>query len=302
MDSSYHCISKIYDYTFDDSFNINGEIKVNNNSTLNKFDGFGNLMWTKQLDGNYFDGKALETDQNGNVYVLTASKHPLTPKLSSAYSSTLVPYYEFVTDSNSISIYKFDNNGNQEFKKTLLNIKNNTPNSFNPSLSLSKTTITIANTDNLYMLDLDGNLISQNKPIANTCYNYINSIISSPFINHTFINGQVNYLFNSNRLGYLAFYNSTAPVIISQSNNLSYDFLVIDNLENIYVGSALNSTIKKLNNNGTVLYFNSLLDGNYSFGLSKRSTVLDLGNSLYTFSNKIDQIAVYKFDSDGKFN
>lgn len=301
LDSTSNCAFKLTDYYFEPSFNVSSEQQNNNKSTLNKFDGTGALLWTKQLDGNLFDGQALETDLNGNIYVLTASKHPLAPKLSSAFTSTLVPYYEYMTDSNSCSIYKFDTYGNQEFKKTILNFKENNPQSFKPSLTLSKTVITISNTNSIYMFDLYGNLLSQNKPFINTCYNYINSTVSNPYITHTFISGSINYINSVTNSGYFALFNGLSPSIITQSNNLNYEFVAIDQLENIYLGGLFNTTLKKLNNNGSILYNSPLYDAPYSFGLSKKSTVIDMNNSIYTFSNRNDLIAVYKFDSNGKF-
>ncbi len=302
MDSASHCmINKIYDYQYDDSFQSGADIKGVNYSTLNKFDANGNLVWSNQLTGNYFDGNSLETDPSGNIYVLTANKLPRTPKLNVAFSSTLIPYYDLVVDSNSFSIYKFNSSGNQIFKKTITQVKDINYWTFNPSLNVSKTNITISNINNLYTFDLDGNLLSQNKPVSNACYNYISSVISNPEINNTFVCGTLNYQQGNPAasLRYIASYNGTSPTVLSQTANYS-QLTLIDNLENIYLASS--SYLAKINNNGGFTYgFLPLYDPPYNFILDKKSGVIDKYNSLYCFSNRLDHIAVYKFDNDGKY-
>jgi hypothetical protein len=163
--------------------------------------------------------------------------------------------------------------------------------------------VTIANTDNLFIFDLEGNLLSQSKPIVNSCYNYINSIISNPNIDHTFVNGTIrysNYVSFSNISGYFALYNATIPVVVSQSNNLTYNFSVVDNLENIYLG-GFNKVVKKLDPNGTIIYTNFFINES-ELNLTGKSSVTDKNNALYSFSNALDRIVVYKFDTNGNFN
>lgn len=302
LDSTSNCISKIFNYAYDDAFNLNPETMGNNYSTLNKFDQNGTIAWTKQLDGNYFDGRAIETDQNGNVFVLTSSRFPLTPKLNSTFTGTLVPYYDFVNDSNSISIYKFDKHGTQLFKKTIQNVKEISPFGFNPSLSLSDNYLTVSNTNNIYVLDLYGNLYSQTKPIVNSCYSYINAAISNPFIKQTFVMGAINYNQSTSSLNYMSVTsNGSSHSTISQSANLNTKFIVADNIGNVFM-TQLGTDLRKIDRYGNLLINKGIIDGATSFGMAKRSSLVDKNNSLYVFRNDITQILVYKFDDAGNYN
>ena len=304
-DSINNCTPKVADYVYQNAFNANGENKGANYSILNKFDGQGNLLWAKQLDGNYNKQHSIETDVNGNIYVLAANRYPFRPKLNSAYTTSLAPYYDFVNDSNSFSIYKFDISGNQIFKRTITNIKETIQRQFSPALSLSKSNILITNFNNFFVFDLNGNLLSQNKPISNICYNYINNAITNPYIDNIFINGILNYSNSnsSNNLGYLAKLKGSIPLIVTQSNNLYYNFSIIDNLQSIYLADDFTNFLTKIDNNANIVYANKpLFDAPYYFGLPKKSTIVDVNNSLYSFVNRLNGIAVYKFDSNGNFN
>jgi hypothetical protein len=104
----------------------------------------------------------------------------------------------------------------------------------------------------------------------------------------------------SNISGYFALYNATIPVVVSQSNNLTYNFSVVDNLENIYLG-GFNKVVKKLDPNGTIIYTNFFINES-ELNLTGKSSVTDKNNALYSFSNALDRIVVYKFDTNGNFN
>ncbi|MBL7921383.1 MAG: hypothetical protein JNJ40_13785 [Bacteroidia bacterium] len=302
LDSTSNCIPKIINYAYDPAFNLTPETNGNNYSTLNKFYKNGTIAWSKQLDGNYFDGRAIETDQNGNVFVLTSSRFPLTPKLNSTFSNTLVPYYDLVNDSNRISIYKFDRYGNQLFKKTIQNVKEISSFGFNPSLNLSDNYLTVTNTNNLYVFDVYGNLYSQSKPVINSCYSYVSAAISNPLIKQTYIIGTINYNQSTNFLNYMSVTNNgSTHSTISQSANLNTKFIVADNVGNVYM-TQLVTDLRKMDRNGNLVINKGLIDGATSFGMSKRSSLVDKNNSLYVFRNDITQILVYKFDDKGNYD
>lgn len=302
FDSTHSCSSSsIFDYQYDDSFNPDPETKGTNFSALNKFDGLGNLVWTKQLDGNYFDGKCLETDLDGNVYVLTADKCPVTPKINTSLSGPL-PYYYFVNDSNSFSIYRFTSHGSETFKKTIFHVKDiNYANHLALSLNVSKTNITVNNLNDIYTFDLFGNLITQVKPFSNACYSYINSAISNPYCNRTFVTGNVTYDLSNqiNNPRYFASYNGASPSVITQITNFS-QLTLIDNSENIYLAGS--TTLAKLNSSGIFIYgFQYLSDPPFNFILDRNNGSIDKENNLYCFANMLSHIAVYKFDDAGKY-
>lgn len=303
FDSTHTCNStSLFDYQYDDQFNLNPETKGPNFSTLNKFYGLGNLLWTKQLDGNYFEGQCLETDLEGNVYVLTADRNPVTPIINTSISGPL-PYYDFVIDGNSFSIYRFTKHGSQTFKKTISHVKDIMYNSyFKISLNVSKTNVNVYNAHEIYTFDLFGNLVTQTKPLSNACYSYISSAISNPYCNNTFVTGNVSYdLINSqNNPRYLAAYNGASPFIIKQPINYS-QLTLIDNSENIYLAGG--SSVAKINNIGNPIYdFQFLSDPPYVFYLDRNSGAIDKENKLYCFANMLSHIAVYKFDDTGKYH
>jgi len=303
FDSTHSCnSSSLFDYQYDEAFDPNPETKGINFSTLNKFDGLGNLLWTKQLDGNYFDGACLETDLEGNVYVLTADKYPITYVLNTSITGP-VPYYDPVMDGNNFSIYRFTQHGNQTFKKTISHVKDVLYNSdLKISLNVSKTNISVYNTYEIYTFDLLGNLLTQNKPQLNICYNYISSAISNPYCNRTYVTGYITYNL-SDPMGYakyLAAYNSSSPFIAAQAINYS-QLTLIDNSENIYLGGG--TYLSKINSSGISIYSGQYLFGNpFNFILNRNNGAIDKENKLYCFANMLSHIAVFKFDDTGKYN
>lgn len=292
--------TSINDYSFENSLNLSSETNLQNNSNLNKFDGSGNLSWSKTLDGNYFESNSLETDVYGNIYVLTANRGGFSPKASTQYTTGSVPYYNYKLDSNQFSLYKFDINGIQIFKKTISAVYEESPGQFTPRLSLSSNNVAVSNSNCIFIFDLNGNLVSSSKPIKNSCINYLRSNvsnISSPFI---FIHGSLNYVNGgSNNQKYFVKY-SASVYNTAGLNNFGAEITVMDSNQNYYCTSNA-TTLVKLNNAGTIAYSKPLYFAPYSILTTINNTICDKYNSLYIFEKRSNHILAYKLDSNGNF-
>lgn len=292
--------TKLYDYVFDNSLNLSAEINLQNNSTLKKFDDSGNLSWAKTLDGNYFQGNSLETDIYGNIYVLTANRGGYSPKASTQYTAGSVPYYDFKLDSNQFTLYKFNINGFQIFKKTISSVYDDYPGEFNPRLALSSNNVAVSNSNNIFIFDLNGNLVSSSKPIKNSCFNYLRSNVSNLSSPYIFIHGGINYVTGgSNNPRYFVKY-SASGYNTAVLNNFGVEITMMDATGNYYC-TANTTTLLKLNNTGAIIYSKPLYFVPYNILSTINNTIIDKYNSLYIFEKRLNQILAYKLDSNGNF-
>lgn len=287
-------------YSFNNALNLSSETALQNNSTLRKFDASGNESWNKTLEGNYYESNSLETDLYGNIYVLTANRGGYSPKASNQYTVGPVPYFNFQLDSNQFSLYKFDINGTLIFKKTIINVYDESPGQFTPRLSLSSNNVSVSNSNSIYIFDLMGNLASSVKPLNNSCFNYLKSNVSNvnyPFI---FIHGKLNYVNGgSNNPKYFVKYNAggfNATIL----NNFGAEITMMDANGNCYC-TANNTTLLKLDNTGSIVYSKALYFPPFSVLTTINNTISDKYNSIYIFEKRLNQILSYKLDSNGDF-
>jgi hypothetical protein len=287
-----------YSYEFNSNFQLTTPVPIQNFSQLKKFDETGHEVWSRTLDGNFFSGNALETDLEGNIYVLTATKPAMEPK-KVEFLSGIIPYYTFKRDSNSFTLHKFTAFGNLLFKKTITNVHDGTPFSFEPGLALSGTAVFVWNLNNLFTFDLECNLISKVKPLKDVCYNLISSAVSSPFIPNLIVKGKQYFTFSSSNPYYTKL-NVTAANTTVNNTKIPTGLFAVDNLQNTYAGSG--TVLSKISNSGTEVYKKTLFNGTNSFTVNARNHVIDKNNSFYCFSLENGVIKVYKFDENGNFN
>ena len=297
-DSSKPCDSHLLsDYMFTDTFTLGTPISVQNKSEIRCYSSNGTILWNYILNGNYYSGNSMETDLLGNTYVLTASKSPAHSKLSTQFTNTLIPYYDMILDSNSFTLYKFDKNGNQLFNKTINNVNEEVPGTFEPNLTLTKKNIFVNNAKNLFTFDLDGNLLKSNKPLVNKCYNYIISVVGNAHQYFGLLDGFLNYSISSKN-NYMVNLQGFSQLTIYENGKLK-NLSIMDEFANCFAFSG--SSLSKVDRYGNLIYNKILFFPPYNFYVYRNSVVVDRFNDLYIFDKTPNQIRVFKIDVNGNF-
>jgi hypothetical protein len=300
-DSLIACDSVPYNcYNFNPAFNPSAEINLQNQSILQKYDPNGTISWSKMLEGNFYQGNCMETDLYGNVYVLTATRGGYAPRLNSIYSNSLSAFYDMKLDSNQFSLYKFDINGTQVFKKTFTGIREDIAGQFKPMLALSGKNVSVNNQNCIYVFDPDGNLILTTKPIKNSCYNYVYNCLGNGFSDNLLVHGTLNYN-NGNQSAqkYLATINNGAYTG-TVSSNISSSSSLMDRHEKCYYLQP-GGSITKTDINGNILYDKTLYYAGWNVLSGNFCAVADKYGAFYLFQARTNAILVYKLDSSGNF-
>lgn len=283
------------DYEFADYISADGENSNNNFSTLTKLNANGNEEWQKTLNGNSFTGNAIETTENGEIFVLTATRGALTPSLVPQFSSNLVGYYNLEKANHTFTIRKFDNNGNLQFNLSTTNVFESYAGIFHPSLAVSSERLYVSNLNNLYTFSLNGFLISSNKPINNTCYNYVTNVVSNPDAAMAQFNG---YL-QKNGSQFMHYRYELSNGINQQTDNSNV--FAMDSQGNTY---AFNQPLlRKYNSAGTIILNKTLVYPPANYFHFAVNTAFNKENKLYTFiiDPVENQILAFKFDDNGNF-
>lgn len=287
-----------FSYNLDNAFDSKYEINLQNTTTLRKFDHIGNESWVKTLDGHFHSGNCIETDLYGNVYALTLTKGGYRTHASTQYTAGSVPYFDFKLDSNEFSLYKFDINGTQVFKKTFTNVYDATPGNFHPRLAVSADNICVYNLNNLFVFDLSGTIIPTIKPVKNTCYNNLLSVAGNVNKPNLLIHGRLNYVNGgNNNPNYLVKLNQglyTSPVTGVSGSVIS----LMDSKGNYYhLGGGI---MKWEGVNGDLQYSKQIYSPAY-VDIQPINTLTDKFDNVYVFEKRLNHILVYKLDSYGNF-
>lgn len=299
-DTIIHCDSiSPYFYLYNNQYENKSEINLQNHTTLRKFDSNGNESWAKSLDGHFHEGNSLETDLYGNVYALTITKGGYRTKPGSQFTNSPVPYIDIKLDSNQFSLYKFDINGTQVFKKTFTNVYFGDPGYFRAQLAISANNISVSNANNLFIFDLSGTLVSSIKPVQNICYNYIISTAGNVNQQNLLIKGSIVYAIGSmNNPIYLVKFNQTSfasPLMNISGNKING----MDNKGNYY---SFNESITKWEStNGYLQYSKQLVHFPVYLTVNSNNSLTDKFSNAYVFQKRANLILAYKLDSYGNF-
>lgn len=267
----------------------------NNTSVFKKFDKNGGEVWRKTLDGNTFGGKCLETDRQGNVYVLTATFNQ-EMQLNTGLSG-LIPYYYMAMNACSFSIYKFDGEGNLIFKNTMNNVASQFSTGFNPRLAVSSNAIYVCSENFFYMFDKNGTFVSDKKPFVNRCNNSNVYLLARPEKDNAIVYTSIRYTRVNQKNYYMKLNNNNAHTV-TELNDLMGRFLAVDSLDNVYAGTA--RYLIKLSATGEQAYFKNFSNTPYAMIVTG---LVDKYNSFYSFGvNSGSKVLMYKYDVNGDFH
>lgn len=287
-------------YIYEPDFHLTNMVYNTNHTELKKYKSNGEEEWKKTEEGNFFSGSALQVDMDDNIYLLSAKRFPLRFKLNLNYSSA-IPYYDVVADSNSFSLSKFSISGKLLFKNEICCVyqENGFLSGFNPSLSLSSSALYVNNINGLYSFNLNLELQSQKKPLKNTCYNFLKSVVTNPNIPFVCVSGYLRYVSNNLNF-YQATLVNTDEISVLQNLNFSHDYFAIDKSKNLF-SVSLSNRIIKIKSDGTEV-FSKILNPDFLWQtLNKNNCFLDRYDNLYCFSLENGLIKVYKLDENGNF-
>jgi len=298
---SASCNVSASDYSYYNSFNYKPEQKVVNRTILRKFNKAGDQVWKCEFEGNYYRGNPLSMDDEGNLVLLTANRAPYRPYMNKKLSGGLTPYYDFPTDSNSFTIQKINNNGNVIALKTMYNVIQTQFYSFEPSLSVSAKEIYVSNQNNLYVFDKYFRLVTDVKPLDNSCNNEIRTVVANPYTDTVFVSGGLLKEF-------LQYNNYTAQLkrhrLIKSSQNLNSEanFVLMDNEGYVYAVDKYGfSKLAKYSPGGEQIYNKSLYDHGFLVSFRWQSMMTDRSNKLIIVLLQSYRIQVYKLDEKGNF-
>lgn len=288
----------VFNYEFDSSFDPFRKPQTNNRAELKKFDKSGKEIWNKVLDGNYFTGNSIETDLEGNIYVLTLLRYT-TEAREMAFLGGISPYYSFNFEKYTFTLNKFDANGNLLFKTEVKSAHEGNPDSFHAGLALSSNAAYIRTRNNFYRFDLAGKLQSTTKPYKNECYNFVSGVLAHPRSPIAHVTGIVESTSGDINRYFLSL-NQTSESNLDTYSEVPLTLTAMDNLRNFYCGGG--NTLMKLSAGGKVIYSRYLFSGTSFFYLQDSNSGIDKNNNIYCLSAMGNLIKMYKLDDYGSFN
>ncbi|MBL7900482.1 MAG: hypothetical protein JNK73_00680 [Bacteroidia bacterium] len=297
-DSTCSKSTQTNDYNYESDFRPEGALKQDNFTLLKKFNAYGKEIWSKEFSGNYFSQNAMGWANNGNLYLITFLNYPVRYKLNSLLSQSF-PYYDQILDSNSCTIYALNKSGVILRKRKIEGIYNYF-HSISPNLSLSSNYLRVSGRDFLYTLDYNLNLVSNAKPLKNTCNNFLRNVISNPLLPNVYVSGYMTYANYTDRNYYRVDLNGLTEENSRQNINPSPVFFSMNKFGQFYSLNSTN-TVTKHNSDETIL-FSKLLNSDISgFSISKNACTEDSYGKLYCFALENSLIRVYKLDENGNF-
>lgn len=282
-------------YFFDTELDVNISTTFDNNCQVKKFNHKGVEIWNFALEGSYFSGNAMETDFEGNLYVLTVVKHRPVPVLM-PFSGTIFPYYSFNSDSNTVILYKFNKDGILLFKTQSNKAFKGLPENFNPRMALTKNAVYVCSFTNFFRFSLNGELESTTKPVKNVCYNTLATMIANPMFSELYVVGVLNYTGNS-RNRYFVGVNRTSEFNLINASIVPYNFVLIDSQQNIY--SAGGTYLTKTNQSGQRIYSKPILGNSFIYYVGENNCGVDHDLNFYFFATENGLIKMFKLDVNG---
>ena len=214
---------------------------------LRKFDSSGQLTWVKQIPGVCSHSKAIETDSEGNVYLVVSEKRISSWK---KVDSLQGDYYISAEDSNKITLYKFSAAGEQLFQTSLdVVIKVRGHEGLNPELAVTKGAVYVRTGTDIAAFSTNGRYAGSFLPGINTCYNLPLQLFANPEAFDLIVHG---YLGDDLHASYLSKVYTTSTVAFRGGLSHSPNLFGRDRAGNLF--ELGNYRLKKVTPGGDEIY------------------------------------------------
>ncbi|MFC2100255.1 hypothetical protein ACFLRZ_00345 [Bacteroidota bacterium] len=224
-------------------------------SYIQKISDTGNLLWTKEINGNYFPGKAI-CNKNGNYYFITYKSYGFVAEPLFDTNNIFQDTIKYPHNKNIITLHKMSSAGVIIWEKDITNVIDyaqfHVSNGCDLTLSLSN--IFIRSQRSLYVFDLNGNLISSYNPVSSYCENITKGmdIDNNAFL---YIVGREAYYTTSstypNTTTYLAKINSLGNI------HWRIDDFIVGNKDHVMTASCQNGGVIYRDNDHDLTKFSS---------------------------------------------
>jgi len=156
-------------YELQSSYTPSFVLPPNNTNSLTKIDTAGNVLWTKEFEGNYFSGTSLDTTADGHILLLTSVIAGFGDKLvmnNGLFQDTILR----PTDNHQVKLHKIDTNGNLVWETKVDSIlefeRENAISTSYLSLCCGQDEILVNTKNATITFDLEGNVLNRFHPIT----------------------------------------------------------------------------------------------------------------------------------------